>query len=298
MTKDSRAKNQRSVKKSFTYWLKIVLGLLFVLLLIVGGYYYLKGRQEGERQKNSREKESQNVLLSFQEILTKNCQMRKSLKGFSYYGIELSKLPIIIDETLLKIQPEDKQYVRCIGEKGHDYIFFEYSSTLDDSKTSTIYVYDDGSEELGHGGQPYLGSYGKIIKNEEGFKLSLYLPWGEGGPILTDEMTVVMRGEKKLLRADGEILYVNGETSIVDNNNPKLIEILNKYGKAITPEVAALYGWNFNDYQDKKMLKVEDNEAIVEEIATAFFSDMDNLGSVEEEQIKKLEQILNSVIVQ
>ena len=97
-----------------------------------------------------------------------------------------------------------------------------------ESKT-TILVHDELSLEGGHGGPPFLGFYGKEIYNQNNIRLGVYLIPSMGDLYPKDFTTITLRGEKVLIPAGFEDLYVNSTKTLNIENIEMVKQIASKY---------------------------------------------------------------------
>ena len=93
-----------------------------------------------------------------------------------------------------------------------------------------LQIYDTTSNELGHGGPPFLGQIGSNIYNTGNITINAYLGFGEG-PALLGDLAVQIRGEKKFITTTDESISVNLSAIAIPGNDPRLIEYLKPYSK-------------------------------------------------------------------
>ena len=238
---------------------------------------------------------------SFQEILANNCQKTAISETSYFYGIKPTSLPVSVDSSILELDLEDGGVLMCTGvETGREYVVMGYYQAMDDSEKQTLNLYDNNSEPIGHGGWHPLETWGKVIKDDGTVKLSIFLGWpAETIPSLVSNMAVWMRGEKKLPRSNGESIFVNSTNAVIDKENSRLVAILDSYGEEITQDfldTQDFYGRELVDFAGEKFLNASDEDAILDDVAVAFFSDMDGLASSEKERVAVMERILGAVV--
>lgn len=231
----------------------------------------------GRGEKPEEEEEKPKPLKeTFQQILEKNCKKIGNESSY-FYGIDPDNLPISIDPSVITIVLREKGTVVCAGPDtpGHGYVFIEVQ------EGNVLYLYDKNSEELGHGGPPFLGSYGNIMEEAGDIKLTVYLQGGHTGPgFEVGIIPVVARGEKRLRLSNGETIFVNTERTVIKADDPRLVNFLNQNSVEFDlggGEITRIY------------------EGTDKEMVGRFFSDMAALESPEKEKIDEIKRVLNAI---
>lgn len=222
-------------------------------------------------------KETSAKALNFQNYLRSNCKKIDEANGGYFYGMPIQALPIIYDTSLYRVQLHDEETVSCdFGgtDKSNGFV------SLNNNNFEDINIYDRNSLELGHGGPPYIESYGTVIENKDNLKISVYLGFSDG-PNFIDDMRVFARGEKELLTTTGSV-FVNFATVVIPANDSRLIELLNKYSKP-------------SEFAPGKRQPTSEISMANEAIAKEFFSDPTNLKNSEREKLDYVRRLLNSV---
>jgi hypothetical protein len=87
---------------------------------------------------------------------------------------------------------------------------------------STLNIYDKDSNELGHGGPPFLGRFGEEIYHKDNITISAYPMYGEG-PSLLGSLGIALRGQKEFTTQSGDIYYVNNTITGIPGDDPRII---------------------------------------------------------------------------
>lgn len=198
-----------------------------------------------------------------QELLGKHCSKNDP-------SMRTNDLPILINQSIIQVE---KIIVECAAgySKAYATIYFD---------NKRLFIYDDFSEELGHGGVPYLGSEGTPIIETRDIKITFYLSGGSGGHIV-GESSVVGRGEKKIFLSSGQIIYVNFSEFLIKEDDPRLVKLLKKYAESLT--------------EDRPEELYINKEGYDKDIFTNFFSNLSKTEKPEKENITYIEKILNAV---
>lgn len=291
---------------------KLLKNILLVLLsiVIIGGLiliaWYLgktvKEEKPEEKLQASKEVEKEKSTnriieqklesLNLQEILKENCQKKKMKWGYS--AIKLEQLPVIFDSKIIRLDLTDGAYLICEGEK-NSYVRIRYYQIDGKTEVQHMFMYDDSSQELGHGPPPFIGKYGEEMEGYDYSDIDLYIfiYFLDVGPTLTDSTWIKIRGIKTYRINGKTIFYLSKDIPIIDSTDSRLKNILKKYGNPVTQE--AIAGDKLSDYAGKKMLNRDDEKAILREIVSEFFKEMDNLESPYKERVQRLEKDLNAV---
>jgi hypothetical protein len=215
---------------------------------------------------------------SFQDILQKNCKMVDLGKGASVEAIKESLLPVAVDSQKLNAKYTVPGSLICSGGDPNakdDYVLVELQ---DKTYQTFINIYTSESQELGHGGPAYLGSFETIVKKEGNLTYSIMLS-GSEGPTFTDTASVVIKAEKALKLSNGEILYVNAIEDAIPDGDPRLIEFLDKYAVD-------------SDFEPGKR---EISNVDMEEVKAKFFANQTTLGQSEKNAMAALKTKLDGV---
>lgn len=212
----------------------------------------------------------------FQDILLRNCQIvTLSYDSTKYNVIDYRRAPFTISPNLLDINYQIKDSFSCgINDTGIPNGFF-YIKLQDNSG---IHIYDKNTVELGHGGAPYIGSFGTVIGDDGKIKLSVYIA-GSDGPTFISFASVWMRGEKRLRLNNGDEFFANYSAPAIYGKDTRLMDFLTPYSK---PSVS--------DPSERELTKFP-----TEELKSRFFSDLTNLQSPEKEALDKIERVLGAV---
>lgn len=185
--------------------------------------------------------------LTFQQFLSDNCQ-----PGNPQY---LSPEKLFLDLTG-KLKPtvrQGSQSVICTSvDPNLAKIVSGYLSvsTID----NTLIIYDGESEELGHGGAPFLGFWGQSIYTDDDMRIGAYFNFGSG-PALLGELPLTIRGEKKFTTIFKNPVFVNLNLPAIAADDPRLIESLKPYAEdtefdspELTKATAAVYDSIINQF--------------------------------------------------
>lgn len=270
-----------------------IFGVIFIVVIYSIGTLYLGFKlgqyslQISPNTGNRVEQVSQTIipkrLTYFQDILNKSC---KSYDNFS--GIELEKLPIKLNTDKIKIiYKYEKQGVFLCWQipNNSSYVSIRYTDNLLEDSENLLNIYDENSEELGHGGYPYLKQVGKTIKSNDYIKLNIYLNVSEIGTAI-GRSGVMLRGEKTLTLPNGETIFVNTTREIIRADDPQLITLLKKYAQ--NPK---------EPFTTEKEKIVDDREGAETEIINIFFGDPQNMRATELGKIVFIEELLSSMSV-
>lgn len=272
----------------------VIIGGILLLLIVGSGGYYLgmqrvqpqiphSSPQATQTQPSStgeqQNQESTKTALegSFQDTLIKNCENYELQKGVAFVDvIDVNKAPVSINKNLININYRVPNKLLCAGFDGtkspYNYFFIE----LQDK--SMINVYDNNSKELGHGGPPYIGSYGTVIRDDGNIKLTVYMV-GNEGPTLVGYAPVELRGEKRLKLSNGDTVYANYSKTAIEGKDSRLVEFLQPYSKP----------------SDFKPGAKEVTDFPAEELKNKFFSNLSNLQPSEKNVLSEIERVLSAV---
>ncbi len=296
MSKDIPPNESRSGIKLLI--LVILLLVLLFLALIAGitGYLFL---QNQKLQKELQSEKKTTILTpteliiatpekslppatvqgpSFQEILASYCQNITLSPTVSFYGIKLENLPISINQTIIPITLREQDTIACMIDDQN--ANKAGSVDLEYGDHQRIRLYDQNSEEGGHGGQAFFGSRPIIIKDDGTIKWSMSLNWSEGGCPDPSEMAVIVRGERKLNLSTGETIYINADAQAVDPGDTRLLAVLQTKTKDSTCEPG------------KKEVIYDGTDVLVKE---KFLNNLDQLAAGEKERVDQLRKILMAI---
>lgn len=200
--------------------------------------------------------------LTFQQILTKYCEKIGDERTY-YHAVKSAILPIKINTDAVKIKYIGTDSFACAGENqsGTDYI------TIQLVDNNRVNLYDKNSKELGHGGPPFLGSFNPVIKTINNIKYSVIM--ANDGPIFVGTVPVTLRAEKTISLENGEEVFANVNTTIIQANDPRLIEFLNKYSKDDSEGRREIVNYDFYEDMVKTFfqdLTTAENKTKIEEL--------------------------------
>lgn len=206
----------------------------------------------------------------FQQILAKYCRKMELEYGFSE-EIEPAYLPVFVDKSV--------DAVVCTGDFAPNtgYVVADFG------EKPGVNIYDQYSQEAGHGGPPFLGSLDNVIKDDGNIKLSVFLGWPHGGCAEIGQIPLYVRGEKKMELENGEAIFANTQIMAIDEQDPRLAALLQEKTKPCE------FDENSSDIMEP------DLEGLDERINERFFSDMNNLESPEKEAVADVINILKTV---
>jgi hypothetical protein len=285
---------------------RIVLFLILIVILIFGiTIYYLYATQFQSKPVSTRAQTtptSQMVsptkqptlvplqyppnlvfLSQLQEIIAKNCkQVFTTPNSFTYY-ISLNVLPFTINQTIIKLT-HDPAYGNlpydtpmCDGQPNADYV------TLRLPDKNELFIFDQYSKELGHGGYSFFEplSFATNISDQNNVSLTFLLQEGMGTVI--GEEPIMVRAIKTITLPNGQLVYVTLDTIAIDQNDSRLLSILNKYE---TP----------SQFQSGKFeVDSAKTPQYTQDLKNAFFADMNNLAQPEKSRIADLLATLSAI---
>ena len=198
---------------------------------------------------------------SFQQLLDAHCEKQ---------DLTVDDLPILVDQNIVEV---NKMILFCTSNPETSYVKVNFNNN------DSLYLYDDFSEELGHGGEPSLGTVGPIIKDDKDVKVSFFL-FDSEFTFFVKRTRMYGRGTKKLLLDNGQNVYASYTHLLIDNGDPRLVGILERYSTPVDE--------GSNDLSLSK-------EGYDQAVYNTFFSDLSNLKEPEKTAINQLEQILGAV---
>ncbi|MBP9758288.1 hypothetical protein KBD45_01225 [Candidatus Dojkabacteria bacterium] len=141
-----------------------------------------------------------------------------------------------------RLMEDGKKYIWCefIAELEKENPNSEYGpfSYLEFGNNSlpTIYIYDEFSRELGHGGPPFFGNMGSLLLNRDGVSIYIYNFMDDGpGYNSIDRTNLHFRAIKELKFKNGST-YISSDMEFTRVIEPELYEQLKQYGEIIKAE--------------------------------------------------------------
>ncbi len=221
--------------------------------------------------------QTESQIDSFQQILGKYCQKIDLATGVSFSGIQPAFLPVSFDTNNLNIEFEKDNTFICAGDPQSKNGYIRINSDK-----GAVNVSDKNSQELGHGGPPFLGSLDTIIKDDGNIKLSIALGWPGAGCSQIGDLPLLLRGEKKIQSASGETIFINTQAVAIEENDPRLIAVLQEKTKSC-------------EFDGQNTIE-PDPQGLEEKIKQRFFSDFDNLENPEKQAITAINNTLNAFL--
>lgn len=221
----------------------------------------------------------------FQELIAKNCkEVYTTPKAFTYF-ISLASLPITLNQSSIQLDknnPDNNPPYNtpsCIGQLNSDYVM------IDLADKRSLYIYDQYSQELGHGGYSFFLPipFATTIFDKDNITLSFILKEGMGTVI--GQEPIAIRAIKTITLPNGNRLFVTLDTIAIDEKDPRLTNILNKYA---IPSQFQVGGFETDSTKATQY---------IQEIKNTFFTDMNNLNEPEEDRITNLLTILSAISV-
>ncbi len=277
----------------------MVLFLLLIIILIFGvAIYYLHFNQSRSKQISINPKTTPTLQIAsptilptlvplqypsnmvfqsqLQEIIAKNCkQVFTTPNSFTYY-IAPDVLPLTIDQTIIKLA-HDPAYGNlpydtpmCDGQPNSDYVTLR----LPDKKE--LFIFDQYSKELGHGGYSFFEPLSFATKISDQKSVLLTFLFQEGMGTVIGEEPIMVRAIKTITLSNGQLVYGTLDTIAIDKNDPRLLSILNKYSIP-------------SQFQSGRF-EVDSNKTAqyTLDIKNAFFTDMNQLTQPEKSRIVDL----------
>jgi len=220
------------------------------------------------------------LKLSLQEIINTKCEEVEINGGYSsfifysYFPFQLSSNTNI---TIPTPKPNEKEGVCITGEylENKGAISFAYKNINGDQKSALIH--DEYSEELGHGGSPFYGQIGDVIKEGDDFIISAFLTCTDmcGGSV--DEYSAHVRIRKILKFKGGEEIYINSDLTLFGQGNTTFKTYLNQ---------------NLENYNGTMVV---DDEKAQDNFVKYFFADLSNLDSSQKEIYREALDFIRSI---
>lgn len=255
---------------------KIVIGvvILFATFFILGSNFRDKrpeptnvplpsGAQKGHEQQGKQ------FESSFQSTVNKHC--KPTGDNANEYKIQLSDLLFKVDTELLGT---DK--INCWGIfNGEEYLWSKLSNY------GGLVIYNDNSEDLGHGGKSRIGPLGLPIKTYADVEITGYFSdWEIFFDFAPGKQPVIVRGIKTLKLNTGEKIYVLASRVAIPSNDERLINFLEN--------------WVYLDSYHGKLLPTEKQDEIEKAIIKEFFGDESKYTNEQKQAIEEIQKTLSA----
>src|SRR3989338_282961 len=149
------------------------------------------------------------------------------------------------------------------------------------SQDPILYVYDDASIELGHGGYPFIGPAGKKFSSDSSYDYYAFIP-RDMGPLNAKSVNLYLRIIKTMTQSNGKKMYISFSTVIIPATDTRISEFTKPYLKEIdSPEFG-------------KVTSVTDEEKYTSDFINHFLGDLKNLQEPEKTEFGKIMQLLDS----
>ncbi len=143
----------------------------------------------------------------FQALLKDICKY-KGANIYPNYIYKFSDLPIAN-----KNAGEDGFCTLGLGE-GLENAYLSLDLFNNPESKTNILIYDDASMEGGHGGPPFIGFYGTEIYNQDNIRIGAFLIPNMGDLYVKDILNITLRGERTIVPAGFETIYMSTTTSV------------------------------------------------------------------------------------
>lgn len=160
-----------------------------------------------------------NITGTLQDYLKSNC-----VPG-NPRTIDSSKLPVKINFTAANLSVKN---IYCSSIQDNTQPIKSGFIGVVLNNNSTINIYDDDSQELGHGGPPFLGFFGQKIFDKNGVQIGAWIQGGDGPQIL-GEVGISIRGVKRFETKTGSPVYVNYTTLAITGSDARLVNQLKPF---------------------------------------------------------------------
>jgi hypothetical protein len=190
--------------------------------------------------------------------------------------LDSSELPVNIDAQAMK---GIIKRVVCVSMAGNDqavqngFIYIQF----DDNKT--ILIYDDQSQEDGHGGPPQTGFFGEKIFSEGSVRIGSWLQGGDG-PQLLGDVSLHLKGEKAFTTKSGALIYANYTSVAIPGSDSNLMALLKPYSKTV---------------EDLDQPEVNLDKSIEEKIINHYFGKQPDSNSVEGKALQDMKNALAAI---
>lgn len=284
--------NGEKIKKP--WYSMILLGIIIVFLGVIGFLLYnnyqlkqtlLVNNNQSSDDSSPKIEATKEVIspiteekltATFQEILSENCKKIQTGPGSFFYGIQVPVLPVIIRPSL-ELKLDQQNTLACSGD---DEILKSKYVVIQAKNNRGINLYDEYSKEMGHGGPLFLKSLSTSIGEKNGILFSISIGWPEGGCASPSDMGVYMRGVKSLKLSNGETIFINTSTIVINAGDQKLTEILSE---------------NTTDCEIEPGAKTVVYDGAEDKIKNYYFSNLNSLGSNEQRAVEEITNILNMI---
>ena len=230
-------------------------------------------------------------IPTFQEYLTSKCQIATLEDGSQLHNaIAISDLPVELGVNHI-LTPSTEDYFTCTEDEGSRYIsLFMYNK---DAEGFSVNLYDDNSEEGGHGGAPFLGEVGDELfsYDSQHIQTYYYLTSADSGPLPINSVGVLLRAIKTF-DYHGQPIYANTTNGIVDPSDSALKAILVPY-----TEVAGADHPFLDEGEEYLVTSDREMDTIMAEIKATFFADMNDLDPEINSKIFDMREALNALSV-
>lgn len=214
-----------------------------------------------------------NISGNLQDLMKNNC-----VQG-NPPTLDQAKLPVNIDFAAAKIV---KKAIYCVSTQDNTQPITNGYISILLSNNSPINIYDSQSQELGHGGAPFLGSVGQKISESGNVQITAYLQGGDGPQVL-GQVGINIRGVKKFTTKDGNSIYINYTMQAVPGSDQRLIDQLKPYS-SVDPNLGI-----------GNEPAVNYDDAMKTKIINFFFNATPSSSSPEGQALQKVMSIMNSV---
>jgi RNA polymerase sigma-70 factor (ECF subfamily) len=158
---------------------------------------------------------------SLSQIARDSC--RKITKNESP-KIDIVNFPFYFNQTEY---PFKSNSFYCINSNSTD-----FSDVYFISSDNKEFISDEKSIELGHDGEPFIGTFGAVLKQGADFEISIFAqPIGTSGSSTVEYTSVVLRAVKILAFKNGEKIYINTDFKLTEFGDKKYEDIFNKYAR-------------------------------------------------------------------
>ncbi len=221
--------------------------------------------------------------MTLQDIITQHCLKKNFPGGYSYY-IDIDKLPLSIDQETIQIVPRQHGDGTCIGGEfsiGKSAADFDFKEK-DNDLPNTLHIFDNKTEELGHGGAPFYAIVGDTIKSTKDYKITAYLVGLDVGTGSIYEYTAYVRATRILTyKVAGKTykIYAGVDIQLFNKSNKRFIQFLRQYAPTKTPAGIPI-------------LEVEEAQ---DNFVSYFFSDLNNLAEPEKSVYEQALEFMDAI---
>ncbi|NMB57100.1 hypothetical protein GYA19_04140 [Candidatus Beckwithbacteria bacterium] len=220
-------------------------------------------------------------------VFAKLCQKENQTEEYSNYFLNPTDFPINLSFLEEQEEYQVNQRLSC----GHEGFFY---LTLNQNNNK-IYVFDQYSEEGGHGGLSFFKKTGAFFKEDGDIEYTLSIPRNDGLQLYTtDTVSVNLRATKKIITKDGQEIFIKTEAVFIEANDPDLISSLTKYtdpDALNSLKEASSDDFGLDQIDPNTVLNWEDLNIIEEKLAEEF---KNTTNEDQTEKIAELKNILSS----